>query len=63
MNPEFLLDALHVDRLIIAGLVTESCVLFSAHDAYLRKYALWSDCSASQIPRRHRGALEHMSDI
>jgi nicotinamidase-related amidase len=62
---EFLLDELHVDRLILAGLVTESCVLFTAHDAYLRKYPLWvpADCSASQTPRRHRGALDHMSDI
>jgi nicotinamidase-related amidase len=37
---EFLLDELHVNQLIIAGLTTDNCVMFTAHDAYLRKLAV-----------------------
>jgi nicotinamidase-related amidase len=47
---EFLLDELGVERLVLAGLAADSCIMFTAHDAYLRKYALWipEDCVASE---------------
>ena len=38
---EFLLDELHVNQLIIAGLTTDNCVMFTAHDADLRKLAVF----------------------
>lgn len=59
---ETLLRALEVESLIITGLTAENCVLFTAHDAYLRGYALFvpSDCVASQQPGHARRALEQM---
>lgn len=35
-----LLRHLDVERLVLCGIATEICVLFSAHDAYLRGFAL-----------------------
>jgi nicotinamidase-related amidase len=60
---EFLLDELRVQRLVLAGLSADSCIMFTAHDAYLRKYALWipADCVASERDSYQRAALEHMS--
>lgn len=57
---EFLLDELRVTQLVIAGLVTDICVAFTANDAHLRKFDMWipSDCSAAETPQRHRQALE-----
>jgi len=62
---EFLLDELQVDRLIIAGLTTDNCVMFTAHDAYLRKLAVVvpSNCSAAKDTRDHRAALRHIRTV
>jgi nicotinamidase-related amidase len=62
---EFLLDELRVNRLIIAGLTTDNCVMFTAHDAYLRKLAVFvpSNCSAAKDPRDHRAALRHIRTV
>ena len=62
---EFLLDELRVNRLIIAGLTTDNCVMFTAHDAYLRKLAVCvpSNCSAAKDPRDHRAALRHIRTV
>ncbi len=62
---EFLLAELDVGRLVIAGLVTEMCVLFTAHDAYVRKFELWipEDCVASAHPDSHARTLEHLRDV
>lgn len=35
---EYLLRQAHVDRLILAGQVTEQCILYSALDAYVRHF-------------------------
>jgi len=58
---EFLLDELEVDTLILAGLQTHICILFSAHDAYLRRYRMWipGDCTAAEEPSQHSSALAH----
>jgi nicotinamidase-related amidase len=62
---EFLLDELAVDRLVLAGVAADSCIMFSAHDAYLRKYALWvpRDCVASEKDAYRRHALAYMERV
>jgi nicotinamidase-related amidase len=62
---EFLLDELRVDRLVLTGLAADNCIMFTAHDAYLRKYALWvpADCVASERAAYERGALAHMARV
>ena len=62
---EFLLDEMGAERLVIAGLTTESCVMFTAHDAYVRNYAIWvpGDCVASARPAHTREALSHMARV
>jgi nicotinamidase-related amidase len=59
---EVLLEHLGADTLILGGLTTDSCVTFTADDAFLRGYALrvLTDGSAAIEARAHRGALEHM---
>ncbi len=61
---EPLLESLKVKRLIIAGLTADNCVLFTAHDAYLREYRVRvpSDCVASQTAEGTRRALEQLHD-
>lgn len=61
---EPLLDSLKVKRLIIAGLTADNCVLFTAHDAYLREYRVRvpSDCVASQTAGGTQRALEQLRD-
>jgi nicotinamidase-related amidase len=62
---EFLLDELNVTRLVVTGLATDICVLFSAEDAYMRKFRLWipSDCVAAQTAARTRNALRHAAEV
>jgi nicotinamidase-related amidase len=62
---DFLLDELGASRLILAGLTADSCIMFTAHDAYLRGYELWipSDCVAAPEPRHARTALDHMRRV
>lgn len=57
-----LLEHLGVRRLILTGLLTDSCVLFTAHDAYLRRYRITipHDCVASIEPEHAAQALDHM---
>jgi nicotinamidase-related amidase len=59
---EPLLRALGVKSLILVGLAADNCVLFTAHDAYLRGYRLHvpADCVASQKSADTRRALEQM---
>lgn len=62
---EFLLDELDVGHLVLAGLAADSCIMFTAHDAYLRKYGLWipSDCVASEKDAWRREALAYMARV
>ncbi len=62
---EFLLDELDVGSLVLAGLAADSCIMFTAHDAYLRKYALWvpADCVASEKDAWRRDALAYMARV
>jgi nicotinamidase-related amidase len=60
---EFLLDELRIDELVLTGIAADSCIMFTAHDAYLRKYALWvpGDCVASEQDAYRRAALAYMA--
>jgi nicotinamidase-related amidase len=62
---EFLLNDLGAKRLVITGLTTDSCVMFTAHDAYVRGYRIWvpSDCVAAAKPQFTRNSLQHMARV
>ena len=62
---DFILDELRVGRLVLAGLAADSCIMFTAHDAYLRKYELWipGDCVASENDAWRRDALAYMARV
>jgi nicotinamidase-related amidase len=62
---EYLLATLGVEGLVLTGVSADSCIMFTAHDAYLRELALWvpSDCVASAAPAFTRSALAHMERI
>jgi nicotinamidase-related amidase len=62
---EVLLDHLGARTLILTGLTTDMCVLFTAQDAYLRDYGLAvpGDCVASHDAAAHERALLHMRDV
>ena len=59
---DLLLRYLEVDSLIITGMVTNVCVLFTANDAYMRDFsiAVPSDCVAGPSWTEHVNALEQM---
>lgn len=58
-----LLEALKCERLVITGIAADSCVLFSAMDAYLRGYSVWvpQDCIAAESAEGQEGALRQMA--
>jgi len=62
---ELLLQHLETHTLVITGMTTESCVLFTADDAYLRDYRIVipSDCVASARPEDANRALEQMQFV
>lgn len=59
---EFLLDELQADRIILAGVEADICVMYTAHDAYMRRYGLWipRNCIASRSASRLGAALGFM---
>ena len=60
---EVLLAHLGAGTLILTGIAGNFCVLFTAHDAYMRDFKLVvpRDCSASEAETDNRHALEHMA--
>lgn len=62
---ETLLRFIGAKRLLLTGLTTEMCVLFTAMDAYMRDYQLLipSDCSAAASQERHQQALAYMKQV
>jgi nicotinamidase-related amidase len=62
---ELLLQHLGVRTLLIGGIATDNCVLFSATDAFLRGYSLivLSDGCAAMDAAAHRSALAQMSRL
>lgn len=59
---DLLLQNLRAKKLILCGLTTDSCVLFTANDAYLRGFEILvpADCCAAVAKHRHIGALGQM---
>ena len=62
---DLLLTYLNTKRLILTGISTDSCVLFSANDAYLRDLQLFipHDCVASIKPTHTTDALAYMKRV
>jgi isochorismate hydrolase len=60
---EVLLAHLGAQTLILTGIAGNFCVLFTAHDAYMRDFKLVvpRDCLASENEADNRHALEHMA--
>ena len=60
---DVLLQHLGVGTLILTGIAGNFCVLFTAHDAYMRDFKLVvpRDCLASEDEADNRQALEHMA--
>ena len=59
---DILLDYLGARTLVLTGLTGDICVLFTAHDAYMRDFNLVipSDCVASNDPRENEYTLRKM---
>ncbi|HVL37596.1 MAG TPA: isochorismatase family protein, partial [Burkholderiales bacterium] len=53
------------ESLILTGVAGNFCVLFTAHDAYMRDYRLLvpRDCVASATEHDDRYALKHMASV
>lgn len=62
---DILLDYIEARTLILAGFTADSCVLFTANDAYMRDYNLIipGDCVASQDDKENTHALNHMRRV
>lgn len=62
---QLLLDQLNTRRLIVVGLATDLCVLFTAIDAHVRGYELWvpRDCVAAESASRQRSALRYLEQV
>jgi nicotinamidase-related amidase len=57
-----LLEHLKVNHLILAGMATNLCVLFSAYDAHMHEYKLTilSDCCAAESDADHNWAIQQL---
>ena len=62
---DVLLEHLGTTTLIVTGIAGNFCVLFTAHDAYMRDFRLLvpGDCIASEEEADNRHALEHMAKV
>ena len=60
-----LLRYLGTKRLIITGVATNICILFTANDAYMRDFELFipSDCVAANTVKEHKWALDQMERL
>lgn len=59
---DLLLEYLEVETVVLAGMASNICVLFTANDAYMRDYELIvpSDCVAANSEEINQQALEQM---
>jgi len=62
---QLLLQQLETREIVLSGLASEWCVLFTAMDAYERGYSVWvpQDCIASESRERHAAAVRYMKDV
>lgn len=60
-----LLQYLGVSRVILTGIATDSCVLFTANDAYMRDFELFvpRDCCAASAVEDHELALKQIERL
>jgi nicotinamidase-related amidase len=60
-----LLLQLNVSNLILTGVTTDICVLFTAHDAYMRGFQIQipSDCTAAVEDSYHTNALDFLKRV
>lgn len=59
-----LLPSLGATRLVLVGLAADLCLLFTAADAHMRAYDLWTPCDGvvPARPERLGPALEILAD-
>ena len=62
---DVLLRALNVSSVMVTGFATDICVLFTAHDAYMRGYAVSvpADCCAAVKKAFHKDALSLLERV
>jgi nicotinamidase-related amidase len=62
---EILLDHLKIKKLILTGVTSDICILFTANDAYMRGYKLYvpADCVAAVEPEQNEYALRYMERV
>lgn len=62
---DILLEHLQCETLILTGVTTDNCILFTANDAYLRDFNLVipSDCVASIDEEENKHALKHLKRV
>jgi nicotinamidase-related amidase len=62
---DLLLDYLGTETLIVTGVATNICVLFTAGDAFMRDLRLYvpADCVAAADAPAHRHALQQMREV
>jgi nicotinamidase-related amidase len=62
---DILLEYLEVDTLVLTGLATNICVLFTANDAYMRDFRLVvpRDCAAANTEDDHDYAMNQIGTI
>jgi len=62
---ELLLKHLNVRRLILCGMATNICVLFTASDAYMRGFELWTpaNCVAANTRELSDNALHILRTV
>lgn len=62
---EALLSNLGVTKLIFTGVTTDICIMFSAHDAYMRGFEIVvpPDCTAATDKRHHTAAIKFLRRV
>jgi nicotinamidase-related amidase len=62
---DILLEHLQCKTLILTGVTTDICILFTANDAYMRDFNLIipSDCVAAVEDKENKHALEHLKRV
>lgn len=62
---DILLEHLEADTLILTGITTDICILFTANDAYMRDFKLIipSDCVAAVEKSENMHALKYLSKV
>jgi nicotinamidase-related amidase len=62
---DILLRYLGVTSVVLTGMATNICVLFTANDAYMRDFRLFvpSDCVASETEEVNRNALKQIATV